>query len=188
MFDNVVLDVFIGLVLIYLLYGLLVTVLSEIVVSWLGLRSRVLRVSLEKMLNDGYFGDDNTQQYKGVWFIVQRFFLKEFPAFKHSFAGVFYSYPSVKYLAQRAGEQKTAFTETKPSYISDDNFADTLIQVLKDKGSGATDMDKILFCLQFNTYQVQPATLKRLRDLAENAGKDISIFKNNLKSWYNETQ
>jgi hypothetical protein len=188
MFDNVVLDVFIGLVLIYLLYGLLVTVLSEIVVSWLGLRSRVLRVSLEKMLNDGYFGDDNTQQYKGVWFIVQRFFLKEFPAFKHSFAGVFYSYPSVKYLAQRAGEQKTAFTETKPSYISDDNFADTLIQMLKDKGSGATEMDKILFCLQFNTYQVQPATLKRLRDLAENAGKDLSIFKNNLKSWYNETQ
>ena len=59
MFNSVVLDVFIGLVLIYLLYSLLITIVSEIITSWIGLRSRMLRVSIEKMLNDGYY--DNRQ-------------------------------------------------------------------------------------------------------------------------------
>lgn len=188
MFNSPVLDVFIGLVLIYLLYSLLITIVSEIVVSWMGLRSRILRVSIEKMLNDGYYDKRDVSFGTFTWYLLQRFFLKEFPEFKNSFAGKFYDYPAIKYLAARAGERKTLFTETKPSYLSDEIFADTLIQILKKKGSGNTDFDKVKFALSFNTYQVQPATLKRLRDLAENSGDDIVSFKENLKSWYNETQ
>jgi hypothetical protein len=191
MFNSVVLDVFIGMVLIYLLYSLLITIVGEIVVSWIGLRSRVLRVSIEKMLNDGYYYKRPNAAKNFLWFawfVVQRFFLKEFAAFKHSFAGKFYDYPSIKYLAARGGEKKTLFTETKPSYFSDEIFADTLIQMLKDKGSGATEFERIKFCLAFNTYMVQPATLKRLRDIAANSGDDITDFKKNLKAWFNETQ
>lgn len=191
MFNSVVLDVFIGLVLIYLLYSLLITIVGEIVVSWIGLRSRILRVSVEKMLNDGYYYRRPSAARNFLWFlwfIVQRFFLKEFKGFKQSFAGKFYEYPSIKYLAARGGEKKTLFTETKPSYLSDEIFADTLIQMLKDKGSGATDFERIKFCLAFNTYMVQPSTLKRMSDIATNSGDDINDFKKNLKSWYNETQ
>jgi hypothetical protein len=196
MFNSVVLDVFIGLILIYLLYSLLITIVSEIVVSWIGLRSRMLRVSIEKMLNDGYYYQRAHYKRAGAvlnffrfaWFIVQRFFLKEFPGFRTTFAGKFYEYPSIKYLAARGGEKKTFVTETKPSYFSDDIFADTLIQMLKDKGSGATDIEKVKFCLDFNTYMIEPATLKRMRDMAENAGTDINAFKQNLKTWFNETQ
>lgn len=188
MFNSVVFDVFIGMVLIYLLYSLLITIVSEIVVSWIGLRSRMLRVSIEKMLNDGYYDHRQASWLTFIWFVIQRFFLKEFKEFKHSLAGKFYEYPAIKYLGARAGERRTWFTETKPSYFSDEIFADTLIQMFKDKGSGKTDMEKIKFCLAFNTYMVQPATLKRLRDLAANSGDDMEAFKKNLKSWYNETQ
>lgn len=182
MFNNVVLDVFIGLVLVFLLYSLLVTIVGEMIVSWICLRSRILRVSIEKMLNDGYLAK------RSLLFIIQRFFLREFPAFKESFAAKFYKYPSIKYLVAGGGEKRTFFTRTKPSYISDENFADALMQLLKSRGAGDTDFDKIRFALQFNTQHIQPASLQRIRDLLENADTDLEAFKKNLKGWFNETQ
>jgi hypothetical protein len=188
MFNSTVLDVFIGLILVFLLYSLLVTILGEIICSWIGLRSRILRVSIEKMLNDGYYATINPKQYKGVWYRVKRFFLKEFPDFKDSFAGKFYNYPAIKYLSMKAGEQTTKISQTKPSYLSAEMFADSLIQLLKDKGAGETDMNKVHFCLNFNTHHIQPATLRNLRNMAEDAGTDIGLFKQKIKTWYNETQ
>ncbi|OQP66523.1 hypothetical protein A3860_13645 [Niastella vici] len=188
MFNSPVLDVCIGLILVYLLYSLLVTIVGEIICNWIGLRARILRVSIEKMLNDGYYANLKPKQYRGFWYRVQRYFLKEFPDFKHSFAGKFYHYPAIKYLSMRAGEQTTVVTQTKPSYLSAEVFADSLIQLLKDKGAGETDMDKVHFSLNFNTYHIQPDTLRNLRNMAEVAGPDINVFKEKLKIWFNETQ
>ncbi len=55
MFDSVAFEVVIGLVFIYLLYSLLVTILGEIIANSLGIRARLLRVAIERMLNDGYY-------------------------------------------------------------------------------------------------------------------------------------
>ena len=52
MFNSVALDVVIGLVLFYLLYSLLATVLSELIATWLGLRARNLKEAIDRMLND----------------------------------------------------------------------------------------------------------------------------------------
>src|SRR6201995_4057239 len=52
MFDNAAINAVIGLIAIYLLYSLLITIVSEILSNWLGLRPRVLRVAIERMLND----------------------------------------------------------------------------------------------------------------------------------------
>src|ERR1041384_4933458 len=103
MFNSIVLDVFIGLVLVYLLYSLLITIVGEMVATWMNLRPRILRLSIEKMLNDGYFHDANdwpaSPAYMlpwikatliGAWRIIQSFFLREFKDFKYSFAGRFY--------------------------------------------------------------------------------------------------
>jgi len=188
MFNSPVLDVFIGLILVYLLYSLLVTIVGEIISNWIGLRARILRVSIEKMLNDAYYATLKPKQYSGLWYRVQRYFLKEFPDFKNSFAGKFYHYPAIKYLAMRAGEEATPVTQTKPSYLSAEVFADSLIQLLKDKGAGETDMDKVHFSLNFNTYHIQPDTLRNLRNMAESAGPDLNVFKEKLKIWFNETQ
>ncbi|MEP6725872.1 MAG: hypothetical protein ABJC98_08655 [Bacteroidota bacterium] len=188
MFNNVVLDVFIGLVFIYLLYSLFITIVSEMIVTWMALRSRILRVAIEKMLNDGYH---NRQQVKSLWNrmfgFIPRYFLKEFDDFKQSLAGKFYANPSIKYLSDNGGEKAYFFSQTKPSYISAAMFAETLIQILKDKGSGVTDLDKINFCIRFNTHHIEPSTLKTLRDTVENSGEDINLLKEKFKAWYNET-
>lgn len=188
MFNSVVLDVFIGLVLVYLLYSLLITILGEMFSTWMGIRSRLLRVSIEKMLNDGYVDEHGKLKYANKREVIKQFFLKEYPDFKNSFAGKFYELPGIKYLVDTAGERKTFFTQTKPSYLSAGAFSESMVQLLRDKGSGTDDMQRICFCLQFNTHHIQPQTLKRLRDIAHDAGGDIAIFKKKLEAWYNETQ
>lgn len=189
MFNSVVLDVFIGLVLIYLLYSLFITIIGEMVATWMAIRSRVLRVAIEKMLNDGYHKKHLIKKnlVSRTWNFIQQYFLKEFDDFKYSFAGKFYAHPSIKYLSDKGGEVKTAISQTKPSYISAEMFAATLVQLLKDKGNGATDMDRINFCLRFNTYHIEPSTLKSLRDLADNSGADVNALNLKFRSWYNET-
>jgi hypothetical protein len=182
MLNNVALDVFIGLVLVYLLYSLLVTIIGEILATWMGLRSRILRVSIEKMLNDGY------ERGKGIISFLQRYFLKEFPGFSESFAGRFYEYPAIKYLSNKAGEQTTFFSQTKPSYLTAEIFSDTLIQLIKDKGTGTTDMEKVAFSLKYNTHHIQLATLRHLSDMFDNSAGNIFLFKDKIKQWYNETQ
>ena len=57
MFDNVALNVVIGLVFIYLLYSLFATVISEIFATYIGLRARTLKEAVDRMLNDEDEGD-----------------------------------------------------------------------------------------------------------------------------------
>ena len=84
-------------------------------------------------------------------------------------------------------DHKGLFTSTKPAYLSADYFADTLINFLRDKGAGVTDMEKVGFCLKFNTYHIQPKSLKQFRNLYENAGNNREAYKQNLMKWFNET-
>jgi hypothetical protein len=189
MFNNVALDVFIGLVVIYLLYSLLVTIVGEMIVTWMGLRSRVLRVAIEKLLNDGYRFKyvEGKNFWDRTWFFLQRFFLKEFDDFKTSLAGKFYDSPTIKYLSDKAGDATTYISQKKPSYISAENFAVTLLNLLKEKGRGNSDIEKIQFTVQFNTLHAEPETLRSLRWMTTNAGDDINNLKQRLMTWYNET-
>jgi hypothetical protein len=186
MFNNVALDVAIGLVMVYLLYSLLITIIGEMVATWMALRARILRLMIEKMLNDAYYDENGKLKYAGPWNLIKRFFLKEFKDFKYSFAGKFYNQPSIKYLSSKASDSKTFFSETKPSYITADNFADTIVQLLREKGAGVDDMQKIGFSLQFNTYHIQPESLKNLKGIFADSGTDINLFKTKLKAWFNE--
>lgn len=219
MFNNEALDVVIGIVLIYLLYSMLVTLIGEYIATKLGVRARMMRVGIERMLNDGYLvkeaqkkdeelrksaseeinkGQDNSLKLAEVHKIrvphklvsgqsaFSRYFLGESPHFQSSFAGRFYSYPAIKFLS-RVQESSNWFSLTKPSYISDDYFADALINMLKDKSSGTTDAQKITYALQYNTQHIQPQTLKVFRGHWENAVGDPANFKINLMKWFNET-
>jgi hypothetical protein len=257
MFDHIVLNVVTGLVFIYLLYSLLVTISVEFFSNKLGLRPRLLRFAVERMLNDGYYEkmkkswfnrvrlylrnweknrillkkqkevealtDDKAKarqeailkkwEEKGVpdkeltrgikaivalitfceWLYVgwaawlRRLLLFESAAFKKSFAGKFYEYPSIKYLTKSEASYKRMFSNTKPSYFSGENFGDTVTNMLKEKGVGATDAEKVDFCLTFNPYDIQPLTLKQIRNLWKDAGHDVTTFKAKLKQWFDET-
>lgn len=186
MFDNVAFNVVLGLVLIYLLYSLLVTIVSEILSTWMGIRARLLRVAIERMLNDGFYYKSGKQYGKNMsWW--DRFVLKTPPGFMQSFAGKFYEYPSIKYLAKIESDRKKLFDHTKPSYISAENFADSLINLLSSKGAGNDKIKQISFCLQYNTLLVEEETLRHLRDILNNSGGDLELFRQRLMKWFNET-
>jgi hypothetical protein len=187
MFNNVAFDVVTGLVLVYLLYSLMVTLLGEYISNKLGLRARILRVALERMLNDGYYEKiaDKNRTFGPFFRWLRRNFLYEDKAFDSTFAGKFYANPSIKFLSRVEKQYGNFFSLTKPSYISADYFSDALINLLKDKGVGETDAEKIRYNLIANTYEIQQETLKYITELFDS--NDLEIFREKLKGWYNET-
>ena len=203
MFNSVALDVVISLIFIYLLYSLLITIVGEMVATWLGLRARILRIAVERMLNDGQNANNQATIRSPVerwlgnspvgrqvlrlrqWLL--QFTLYEFADFKYSFAGHFYDQPSVKYLGKGEKPWALSFRHSKPAYFSAETFAETLIHLLRYRGAGSTDMERIAFCLRFNALQIESETLRHLRNLAEDSGNDSSIFSEKLKGWFEET-
>ena len=106
MFNSVVLDVFIGLVLLYLLYSLLISIVGEMIAAWLGLRSRYLRKAIETMLNDEHIA---AKRRETIIRQVRSFFLYEEKEFRNSFAGKFYAHPSIRYLTPGSKKCRVSF-------------------------------------------------------------------------------
>jgi hypothetical protein len=114
MFNNVALDVFIGLVFIFLLYSLLATILQEMIATRLAFRAKVLEKAIIRMLEDSQtdnhmpFGD----RIDGFLHIVGlKNILKNAPV-----APWFYAHPLIKYL----GEDNYY---SKPAYLHAENFS-----------------------------------------------------------------
>jgi len=187
MFNSVVLDVVIGLVLIYLLYSLLVSIIGEMLSSRMRIRAKMLKNTIASMLMD-----DNEEKSIKIWHEKLRhrilwikrswhdFFSYTRPDFKYSLAEKFYNYPSIKYLG------KNEF-KNLPSYISKENFSDTLFNMLREKGTGTDDMVKIDFCLKYNTLNIDNETKKHITNLFKTADNNPDIFKASLRNWFDET-
>ena len=215
MFGSVVLEVAIGLVLIFSLYSLLASTLSEIFTSFLNLRASTLREALRRMLAD----DDST--------------LKD----NEGLLGSLVDHPNIKYLGRQSVFKKY---KGKPAYIGSKLFANTLVDVLIDKGRGqelhespggkdATRKNlvvaepgvmqqlKSLFdqqkeiqenrareksppgkglrdmsALETNTPKadsviIEKDTLQQLNLLFTDAQDDLARFKTNIEEWFNQT-
>ena len=122
MFNNVVLDVVIGLVFIYLLYSLLATIVQEIISTRLAFRSKVLEKAILRMLEDGKtttrfrIGD----RIKGFVHLFGKPNLLK----SKQVATWFYAHPLIKYL----GEDNYY---SKPAYLSSQNFSKVILDLLQ---------------------------------------------------------
>lgn len=194
MFNNVVLDVFIGLIFVFLLYSLLATIFQEFIAQIIDLRARMLQKGIARMLRD-----DNKDKEKDP---PQALWKK------------FYDCPSVKYLSESNG------FFNKPSYISPANFSKTIIQILRgDHYDGSTRaIDEIKTTLiQAQTYNsnfpassasafttlsspqaavppatlppvlIEPQTLRQLNNILVDSQQDIDRFASLLEQWFNDT-
>jgi len=191
MFDNIAINVVIGLVVIYLLYSLLVTIVSEILSNWLGLRPRILRMALGRMLNDSKT-DKSLSQVKGKKKDLSRssfarFMLREPDGFENTFAGRFYAQPAIKYLARSESRKVISFKQTKPSYLTPATFGQTIISMLTERGLGADRKAQLDFALRVNSLHIQPESLRYLRDLWDQAGHDPNAFLQKLIAWFSDT-
>ena len=244
MFNSIAFDVVLGLVFVYLLYSLFVTIIGELVITKLKTRSNLLRHAIDRMLNDGFNEEkkesilksiktpfsskqdeevtttENTEQQKDTppqdnsgttrarQSLIARFLAKEPKEFKDSFAGVFYEQPSIKSITRLDG--------SKPSYISAENFADTLIALLRnacktpgDATKPETPYDNIAAVLEKEQNRIVPGSnnkpliiqnepLNQLKNLMANATvfndskavdktQTLAGFKIQLMKWFEDT-
>ncbi len=123
MFNNVALDVFIGLVFIFLLYSLLASIIQEMIATRLAFRAKVLEKAIIRMLEDTQtnnrrpFGDriDGFLHLLGLKNLLKN----------GKVAPWFYAHPLIKYL----GEDNYY---SKPAYLDATNFSKVVIDLLKD--------------------------------------------------------
>jgi len=132
MFNNVALDVFIGLVFIFLLYSLLATIIQELIATRFAFRAKVLEKAILRMLEDG-----RTTTWLPYWDRIMGFIhifgLKNLLRGK-TVAPWFYSHPLIKYLAEDN-------YYSKPAYLSARNFSKVMIDLLK--GFGQPDSNTV---------------------------------------------
>jgi len=189
MFNNVALDVFIGLVFVFLLYSLLATIILEIIGQWFSLRASMLQKAIRRMLEDdsaaGAKANYTFKAFLITWMEnVSRFFK---PIRKdETFLNAFYQHPTIKFL----GESRL---KSKPGYLQASNFSQTIIQLLRGDsydGISVNESDLISKTLQnggIHNVQINPETLKHLRLLFADSRQDSSLFKRKLEVWFEET-
>jgi hypothetical protein len=192
MFQNVALDVFIGLIFIFLLYSLLASIVQEIIAHFLDLRARMLVKTIRVMLDDRHaFRGNVLARFIGhIRANLDHFFC---PLKRNRFSRVFYQHPSVKYLAQDSWR-------SKPAYMSAYTFSSTLMKVLRGKEyNGAEPQMAAISRTLFETGAVSsgqgansdysvlgPETADQLQQLYLDAHKDADRFRALLEQWYDE--
>jgi hypothetical protein len=213
---NVAIDVFIGLIFIYLLYSLLATVVMEIIATQLAFRSKILEKAIMRMLEDG-----KTSKYGWIIDKIGGFFemifrinrLKNKP-----FATSFYAHPLIKYLGEDGWF-------SKPAYITAQNFSKVMIDLLqgintrtsatatateiehsimngvfKSELLQVTDVDKdhpvAIAKAEINKKATQESisatvinqeTCLFLQSIWLEAGGDVEKFKVKLEDWFDDT-
>ena len=120
-----VLDVFISLVFIYLLYSLLAMTLIESITTCFSSRSKNLVTGIDRLLAD----DQQSNRLNHTFFNL--FWVKT----TNPLTKAFYAHPSIKYLGHKG-------VNSKPSYIPKDRFGSTVIDLLK-KGAYLDEVENI---------------------------------------------
>jgi hypothetical protein len=209
MFNNTALDVFIGLVFVFLLYSLMATILQEIIATRFDFRAKVLEKAILRMLEDG-------KTTKAIPYLdringlLHIFNLKSLLKGK-KVAPWFYAHPLIKYLAEDNWY-------SKPSYITPANFSKVIIDLLKGFDKPATQslqsihdsiMAGVIHKLPINLNDIANPAIKKIRDTTaetatdtieinqstalflrsiwEDSGADITVFKVKLEQWFDDT-
>lgn len=200
MTGSVALDVVIGLIFVFLLYSLLASVLHEIISVWMGLRSRVLKKGIIRMLDDGL---EEHAYRKGIGGYIRSSIMNRLTTLKHVFishdpkkgslAESFYNHPLVKYL----GEDR----KSKPAYLSSNNFSKVMVDLItgmKNKPGDDYAQQIHLFFDGLPTdaeatvpadsqSRIQPETQQFLASLWADAQGDVERFKFLLENWFDDT-
>jgi hypothetical protein len=144
-----VLDVFISLVFIYLLYSLLAMTVIESITTAFSSRSKNLITGIDRLL-----ADDQQSNWINHTFL-NLFWVKT----TNPLTKAFYSHPAIKYLGHKG-------VNSKPSYINKDRFGSTLIDLLK-KGAYLDEVHNISATLGLLPEYDSSALADTIRKLEE---------------------
>ncbi len=154
------LDVAIGMILVYLLVSLICTSINELVEAKLKLRAVDLEQGIRGLLNN------DTQLTQEVY---------DHPLIDSLFRG--------KYNPKdiRRGKNRYTRGSTLPSYIPAKNFAIALIDIVFP-----TAVNNDINAIKTNIDKIENSYIKKaLSSIAETAGSDINKFREGIEDWYN---
>lgn len=178
-----VLDVFIGIVLIYFLYSLLSSIIAELISSWIGMRARMLRQGIDNILNDVQTGIIKTDFFRWLKDIL----IVEDKNFKYTTAGKFYEEATIKYLAKPGDQAWYSLRNRKPSYISKENFVITVLNMFSNRGRGISEWEKIKFAVETNALHLDPETHQMFVNLVKRSNDKFEDFVALLQNHFEET-
>jgi hypothetical protein len=157
MFGSSILEVAIGLVLVYLLLSALCTVITELVAQALAMRSRTLESGIRNLLSD--------QADSGL-------------------AKDLYDHPLIADLALKGRGLTLMGRSGKPSYIPSRDFALALLDIIAppDKAQPNTIVE-----VRAKVTKIANAPLRRsLLNLIDAAGDDLSKARKNIETWFDD--
>jgi hypothetical protein len=161
MFNSGVLNVVIGLVFIFLLYSLLATIIQELIATYSGMRARILKRGIAKMLDD-----DKTNNAMSM---------------------AFYDHPLIKFLGENKFFTKPSYlTAQNFSKVFIDLLRGNKTQPGENPGpqiQHALDSKKI----SWGTGNIGDETRKYLQSLWTDAQGDVEKFRELLEKWYDDT-
>lgn len=169
-------DVVIGLVFVFLLYSLLASIIQEIFSTWIGLRARILKKAIVRMLNDG--SDDPKKPirwYEFIFWFFNAFIWRRFVSFyrvliqrdpkEGTLARSFYEHPLIKYLGENP-------YNSKPAYLSAKNFSKVVVDML----TGMKNKPGSDYALEIQAF-LDPSTQKVVEDEYSDALKATEVPK-----------
>jgi hypothetical protein len=200
--DTSVLNVVVGLILIFLLYSLLATAIQESLSALIQRRANTLYRGIKTMLT-------NTEPQKGMlvefvifliesygrlWYWVLHWFLDKDEE-KHTLYEKFYDHPIIKNYSEN-------IVFNKPSYLTSENFSTIIIDIIKNLNPHnlyATATFKMILD-NVNNYSYLPdkdqstddlvieyETYKILNYHLNEAAGDLDVFKYRMERWFNDT-
>ncbi len=162
--------------LVYFLYSLFASIITERISLLIGMRARVLRQGINSFMNDAHAAEDINWYDFARW--IKDLFIVEPKEFKYSKAGEFYNEPTIKYLAKIGKNNMYSSVDTKPSYISKENFLLTILNMLSKNSKGINEWEKIKFSIKENTLHLEPQTLQMFQDWLDRSNDSYINFKN----------
>ena len=164
MFNNTALDVFIGLAFVYLLYSLFATVINEAIASIFGLRAKMLKHAILRMLSDSATGK----------------------AESNSLYTSFFQHALIKYLGKGEG--------AAPSYLAPATFSKAVVDILGNAAAPleAVTAEHVKTALEgiaaATGAPIIPAdTGKVLQSYFAEANGDLAKFRALLEQWFDDT-
>jgi hypothetical protein len=159
MFGSEILDVAVGLIFVYLLLGLLCSVLNEWIARLFALRSSTLKAGIRNLL----VGKDSKNR---------------------ELTHVFYAHPLIKGLYRQGWFDKKFGREGKPSYISSRTFALALMDMLAP--ASAADSNLLKDVTEAVVALPDSDAKKSLLTLLSEAEGNIKKLRENIEKWFDD--
>ena len=201
MLDNAIVDIAIGLSLVYCIYSLFATIINEIIASAFSLRAQMLRHGIRRMLED-----ENETIFKKFFNWITGKETKVNPL-GNKLLKDFFNHPLVKYMG-------SGIVYKYPSYLSPENFSKIVVDILKDYDTSKlmdkdikagieeikSKLDKELLTSITGKKEDLPIpleigkkpefksdTIKLIYSFMEDSNYELKKFRDALEKWFNDT-